>query len=82
MTRSLFFMGVITTCLSLVCVLLNKPTAPAFVGSVMALVASLALVGLSFVAPWMLRRLNAAGESWPPPVPAPGPRPRQVPAHR
>ena len=82
MTRSLFVIGVITTCLSLLCVLLNKPTAPAFVASVMALGASLALVALSLVAPWMLRRLDGAGLSAPRPRPASAPRPSQAPAHR
>lgn len=58
-------MGVITTFLSVLCVLLNRPTTPAFVGSVMALAASLGLVALSFAAPWMLHRLEAAGLSAP-----------------
>jgi hypothetical protein len=70
MTRTLFVMGVITTCLSLLCMLLNKPTAPAFVGSIMALIASLALLARSFAAPSMLRWMAAAGESGPRPAPA------------
>jgi hypothetical protein len=73
MTRYLFVMGVITTCLSLLCVAINKPTAPAFVGSVMALVASLALVGLSLLAPRMLRRMAAAGTASAPSAPLPRP---------
>lgn len=57
MGKRLFGLGTGTLCLSLFCLLLNRTGSPAYVASMCALVASLALLALSFTAPFVVRRL-------------------------
>lgn len=57
MGKHLFGLGTGTLCLSVFCLLLNRAGTPAYVASMCALVASLALLTLSFVAPLLMRWL-------------------------
>lgn len=57
MSKHLFVMGVSGVCLSVLCLLITQAYPPEFYASLMALIASLCLVGLSFVTDRVVRRL-------------------------